>query len=323
MSLKWPKIGNEKAVSFLEAAISNNKVASTYIFTGPEDLGKSTIAFSFAKNLQGDNEGSFNSDLHVLQREEDKKSISIEAVRAFIKMMNMSSFSGSYKVGIIKEADYLSEEAKSALLKTLEEPEDMVVIILLVRDLNSLPSTIASRSQILHFQPVSSETVYDYLLENYKPNRSLARDLANLCLGRPLLAIRFLEHPEKYESYLKKTSLWLDIIAEKSQASRLQILDDLFKDRTWSKEALESTSLIFDIAESLARDFLLISLGQRDIVQNSALMGRLEKMAIDLGQGDNLAMLMLRHLKLIDQARTYLAANVNPRLTLEQIVINY
>jgi DNA polymerase III delta prime subunit len=85
MALQWPKIGNDKAITFLEAAISSGKVASTYIFSGPEDLGKSTVAFAFAKNLQGDNEGGFNSDLHVLQREEGKKSISIEAVRSFFR----------------------------------------------------------------------------------------------------------------------------------------------------------------------------------------------------------------------------------------------
>ncbi len=323
MSLKWPKIGNEKVISFLEAAISSGKTASTYIFSGPEDLGKSTIAFAFAKNMQGDNEGGFNSDLHVLQREEEKKSISIDEVRAFIKMMNMSSFSGSYKVGIIKEADYLSEEAKSALLKTLEEPEDMVVIILLVSDLNSLPSTIVSRSQVLHFQPVSSETVYDYLLDNYDANRSLAKDLAKLCLGRPLLAIRFLENPDKYDAYLKKASFWLDMIAANSTSARLDILDELFKDRTWSKEAVETASSILDLAEALARDLMLISLEQKDMVQHSAIMGRLENLVESFGQGDDLALRMLAHLKLIFQARNYLAANVNPRLTLEQIVINY
>lgn len=323
MSLIWPKIGNEKAIAFLEAAISSGKTASTYIFAGPEDLGKSTVAFAFAKNLQGDNEGGFNSDLHVLQREEGKKSISIDAVRSFIKMMNMSSFLGSYKVGIIKEADYLSEEAKSALLKTLEEPEDMVIIILLVNDLEVLPSTIASRSQILHFQPVSSEIVYDYLIENYNANRSLAKDLANLCLGRPLLAIRFLENADKYDAYLRKASLWLDVIAETSTAARLNILDDIFKDKTWSREAVETASLILDLAEGLARDLLLISLGHKDMVQHSALLGRIEGLANNLGLKNDVALLMLSHLKLIAQARVYLEANINPRLTLEQIVINY
>jgi DNA polymerase-3 subunit delta' len=238
-------------------------------------------------------------------------------------MMNMSSFSGSYKVGIIKEADYLSEEAKSALLKTLEEPEDMVVIVLLVNDLNSLPSTIASRSQILHFQPVSSEIVYDYLLENYNANRSLAKDLANLCLGRPLLAIRFLENSDKYDSYLKKASLWLDVIAESSTASRLEILNEIFKDRTWSREAVELASSILDLAEGLARDLLLISLGHKDMVQHLALLGRLEVLVRDLGEKNDVPLLILSHLKLISQARAYLAANINPRLTLEQIAINY
>jgi DNA polymerase-3 subunit delta' len=194
----WPGIGNDKVTEFLECAYSSGQVAQAYIFVGLDDLGKSTVALAFARNLQGQPEG-FNSDLHILEPEAGKKSISIEATREFIKTLNLSSFLNSYKIGIIKEAELLSEEAKSALLKTLEEPKDKVVIILLVSDESRLPATILSRSQLVYFYPVPAALIYDYLIDNYGANRSLAKDLANLALGRPLLALKLLEHPEEYK----------------------------------------------------------------------------------------------------------------------------
>jgi DNA polymerase-3 subunit delta' len=319
----WPGIGNDKVTEFLECAYSSGQVAQAYIFVGLDDLGKSTVALAFARNLQGQPEG-FNSDLHILEPEAGKKSISIEATREFIKTLNLSSFLNSYKIGIIKEAELLSEEAKSALLKTLEEPKDKVVIILLVSDESRLPATILSRSQLVYFYPVPAALIYDYLIDNYGANRSLAKDLANLALGRPLLALKLLEHPEEYKEYLDRAEKWLSIISL-DHNSRLKTLDELFSDKTWSKQAVESASNLLFMAEGLGRDLLLLHLGQPERLQNSALLPALEKTLAALdGAGDrDSAPVILRQLKLIAQAKEYLAANVNPRLILEQVVINY
>ncbi|MFA5109376.1 MAG: hypothetical protein WC458_02445 [Patescibacteria group bacterium] len=324
----WPEIGNNKVIEFLERGLKNNKIAQTYIFSGADDLGKSTIALAFARNLQGATEG-FNSDLHILQAESDKKSISIEAVREFIKILNLSSFLNSYKIGIIKEAELLSAEAKSALLKTLEEPKEAVIIILLVADENALPATILSRAQILYFYPVPAAVIYDYLIKNHGTNRSLAKDLANLALGRPLTALKLLENPESYRDYLERAENWLSV-ASSDFNGRLRILDKLFNDKTWSKQAVEAAGEILSLAEGLGRDLLLLSLGQKERLQHSALVPALEKtlrlLEENISAGESTvgaAPVILRQLKLIAQAREYLAANVNPRLILEQVVANF
>ncbi|MFA5184285.1 MAG: hypothetical protein WC456_02045 [Patescibacteria group bacterium] len=318
----WPHIGNDQVIEFLERSLKNGKIAQTYIFAGADELGKSTIALAFARNLQGHQEG-FNSDLHVLAPEAGQKGISIEATREFIKLLDLSSFLDSYKIGIIKGAELLSEEAKSALLKTLEEPRGQVVIILLVADEDRLPATIRSRAQVLYFYPVPAEIIYDYLIDNYGTNRSLAKDLANLSLGRPLVALRLLEHPEEYSAYLEKAELWLSLPARDLNA-RLDVLDQLFKDKTWSKQAVDGAGEIIALAEGLARDLFLLGLGQPERLQHSALAPSLEKALVSLGgtNGQDSAPLVLRQLKLLAQAKEYLAANVNPRLVLEQVVIN-
>lgn len=317
----WPNIGNEKVINFLNKSLESGKLAQTYIFIGSEELGKSTIALAFARNLQGNHEG-LNSDLYILSPEADKKNISIEAVREFIKMLNLSSFLDSYKVGIIKEADLLSEEAKSALLKTLEEPRDKVVIILLVNSEENLPATILSRGQKLYFYPVPAPTIYDYLIEHYGANRSLAKDLSFLALGRPLRAIHYLENPEEYKKYLEKAEKILEIFKADTNG-RLQILDSLFADKTYSRQAVASALEIIMMLEALLRDLLLLSLGQENLLQHQVLRDSLQKILLDFPEENGAKALgLLNSLKLLAQAKEYLNANVNPRLILEQLIIN-
>jgi DNA polymerase-3 subunit delta' len=321
MCYTWPSIGNDKAIEFLNRSLESGKIAQTYVFIGPEELGKSTIALAYAKNLQGDYDG-FNSDLYILNPEAGKKNIGIEQVREFIKMLNLSSFMNSYKIGLIKEADLLSEEAKSALLKTLEEPKDKVIIILLVATEESLPATILSRSQKLYFYPVPAATIYDYLIANYGANRSLAKELANLALGRPLKAIHYLESPEVYKSYLEEAETFLSLFGLDINA-RLKVLDSLFSDRTYSRGASEAALSILLMAEGLLRDLLLLNLEQPDRLQHLVLLSVLEKSLSALpGEAEDKVRAILERLKLIAQAKEYLSANVNPHLILEQLIIN-
>ncbi len=335
-TIDWPKIGNDKTIEFLNRSLSNKKIAQTYIFTGPDDLGKSTIALALARNLLLSDENSslkdslgqddflsINSDLHILEPLEGKKNISIEQVREFIKILNLSSFLNSYKIGIIKEADRLSEEAKNALLKTLEEPKEKVVVILLVTDEENLPKTILSRSQILYFQPVPATVIYDYLLENYKVNRSLAKDLSNLALGRPLKAIRFLENQDLYNDYLDIAKKFLSLF-NVDVNDRLVIFEDIFVDKSFSRVAVEKANQILTMGEGLLRDLLLLNLNQPDRLQHSALISELETANNNLDKTDTqeLGVKIISRLKSIAQAKQYLAANVNPKLALEQVIIN-
>jgi DNA polymerase-3 subunit delta' len=320
--MNWPAIGNETAIEFLSRSLVHEKIAQTYIFSGPDDLGKSTIAFAFAKNLQGE-EAGFNSDLHILEANPDKKSITIEQVREFIKILNLSSFLNSYKIGIIKQADLLSEEAKSALLKTLEEPTEKTVIMLLVSDEKNLPKTILSRAQILYFYPVKTSIIYDYLVKEGGASRSLAKDLASLVLGRPLKALHFLEDAEHYAAYLIKAETFINFFKEDLN-TRLANLDKIYSDRTYSKQATISALEILEIGEGIMRDLFLLSLNQDDLIQHLMLKDKLSaaKAAIDKAYGERSGEYILSKFQLVSEARKYLESNVNPRLVLEQLLIN-
>lgn len=332
LELQWPKIGNEKAIEFLSLAISSDRVAQTYIFIGPDDLGKSTVALAFARNLMGSvlqGDEAINSDLYILKPEDGKKSISIEQVRQLIKDLSLSSFLNSYKIGIIKEADSLTAEAQSAILKTLEEPRDKVIIILLSKSEDGLLPTILSRAQKLYFNPVKAETIYDYLITEHNTQRSLAKDLANLSLGRPLKAALFLENPDVYAAYLKKITILLEFFG-KDINWRLAELDNLMSDKTYSAAAVAAATSIVDMLDGLMRDLLLLHYNQPEKIQHSVIKNDLERILVQItalssigpSDQDNLAIFLLTRFKLTALARNYLLTNVNPRLVLEQLAIN-
>ncbi len=222
----WPLVGNKKVVSFLEKSLQNNKLTHCYIFCGQKDLGKSTIAQYFAYNILYPDQPTaeelavLQGDLHILEREEDKKNISIEQVREFTKTLSRGSFLSAYKVGIIKEAECLSEEASNALLKSLEEPTQKTIIILTVSSLDKLLPTIVSRGQILYFYPVSREEIFDYLLKNFKVTRSAAQNISALSLGRPVLAVKLLEDKEYYEVYQIKAKAVLNLFEQNLLAKK-------------------------------------------------------------------------------------------------------
>ena len=327
MEIKWPQLGNENIIEFLSRVVSKDDPASAYLFLGPDDLGKGTIALAFARNLMAkvvEKEGNLSSDLHIIEPEEGKKVISIAQIRELIKTLSLSSFLNSYKIGIIKEAQTMTEEAQNALLKTLEEPRAKVILILLSNSEEGLLPTITSRVQKLHFQPVASETIYDYLISEYGAKRSLAKDLANLSLGRPLKAAYFLEDEAAYSKYQEKAKI-LQQFFTKSINWRLNELPQIFNDKTYSAQAVKRAGEVIEILEGLSRDLLLFHFNQPDKIQHAFLREDLKTTLDELKteQKEPIPLFLLKRFRAMAQARSYLSANVNPYVVLEQLAINF
>jgi len=348
--IDWPLAGNTQITDYLAKCIAKDCVAGTYIFCGPDNLGKTTIARYFAKSLlcrsrltgkgilpcgecpscrqiktgaeekagAGEKEpaGETHGDFHIIKQEKDKKNISIEAVRGFIRSLNMSSFRGTYKIGVVKHAESLSPEAANALLKTLEEPKDGVVIILITGNLDSLPATIVSRSQILQFHPVSSGLIYEYLLEEYKASRSEAKNYSRLCLGRPALAVKFLQSREFKDNYMKQAETFIGFWRQDIN-ERFSAITEILGVKPSGQEAVRITRRLLEVWQGLARDRLLLTYGLNDLIQHQAAEGELKKAGREAAVPRLLSLI-----KKMRQADEYLAANVNPRMVLENIAIN-
>lgn len=324
---QWPNLGNKSLIDFLDQSIANNKLAQTYVFSGLEYIGKNTTALAFATNLllsdgrKDDNFSAINSDLYILEKEEGKKNISVEAVRDFVKKLSLSSFLNSYKIGIIKNAESLSLEAANALLKTLEEPRDKVVIILQTSAIDSLLPTILSRAQVLYFYPASTEDVYDYLVSDLKLKRDDARDMAALSAGRPLLAAKFAQDDVFYNQYLSSIKLFVNFFNQEIPG-RL---------KSWTAFTgfsgamnIDKTLNILDNWQRVLRDLILLSINCPEIIQHTILKDELTK-TLDIlkdKQGDNLSLYFLNLIELFKVLKKYASANVSPANVIEQVIYN-
>lgn len=333
IKLDWPLVGNSHIIEFLAKSLANDKVAGSYIFAGPDNLGKTTVANFFAQSLiclNRDRQGApcgqcqpcqqaikgIHGDIHLINRDKDKKNISIEQVRDFIRTLSLSSFLNSYKIGIIKHAEDLSLEAVNALLKTLEEPKIKVVIILVTSYLEILPATIISRSQILKFHTLPADAIYDYLIKNHQAQRSAAKNFSRLCLGRPALAVKFLEDKDFYESYKKKAETFLSF-TDADINKRLATIEELIGKEARGQESVRSAARAVEIWQGLARDLLFLFFGQDDLIQHQIFAEELQSMK---SKTDIHSLFKL--VDLLKQTREYIKNNVSPKLSLEQIAIN-
>ncbi len=316
----WSELGNREVIEFLETTLANGKIASSYIFQGPKDVGKFSVAKSFASLLIfNDNLSSEKSleieaggDLQILAREEEKQDISVGQVRELIKTLSLSSFKNRYKVGIIREADRLNLRASNALLKTLEEPADNVVIILLTTKADNLLKTISSRSQIVTFYPVSSEDIYDYLLHTHKASRDKAKELSRLSLGRPALAVKMLKDKEYYNSIIEQAKLFLSFL-KLDINERIISFDKYFGKKNQGQTAKHKALALLDLWSLVLRDCLFFNHNQLDLISFELLKDDIvsieDSRALNIFAG-------------IEKAKKYLEANVSANAVLTEFLIN-
>jgi DNA polymerase-3 subunit delta' len=258
---------------------------------------------------------SIHGDFHIIKKEKDKKNISIEQVRDFIKTLALSSFLGSYKIGIIKHADTLSLEAANALLKTLEEPNEKVIIVLICQSVELLPATIVSRSQVLNFYPVATDKIYDYLLQEKKATRSQAKNLSHLALGRPALAVRFLEDQDFFKTYSERLDVFLNFFNQ-NVIERLQAIEGLLGKYSTGQESVRIVARILEVWQSALRDCLLLEFNSPNLIQHEIKAEQLKNLKSKIN--------ILQLLKLeesIEGSQKFLAANVSPKLVLENIAL--
>jgi DNA polymerase III subunit delta' len=200
-------IGNQKIIQFLSKVAGSNKISQAYLFSGPESVGKFTLAKIFAKSLiqekpfelEDDNKNI--PDLIVIEPEiEEKKGIikekdiKIERIREVQEKLALFPYSGKFKVLIINNAHRMTISAQNALLKLLEEPNETSIIILITHEESKLLSTMKSRCQKINFSLATTEEII-VIISDAKE----ARKLAVFSMGRPGLALKIRENREVFD----------------------------------------------------------------------------------------------------------------------------
>lgn len=173
-------LGHKMAVESLQNAIMLGKVSHAYIINGEDGAGKKTIADAFAMTLQCE-KGAKDAclechsckqamtrnqpDIIYLNPEKDHL-ISVKDIREQINSdVAIKPYSSKYKIYVINHAERMNEAAQNAILKTIEEPPEYVVIILLTTNAEALLPTIRSRCVMVDIRPVEDALVKSYLMD--------------------------------------------------------------------------------------------------------------------------------------------------------------
>lgn len=248
----WKTFGHDAAVRMLNSANSAGMLAHAYLVTGPDRVGRKTLAIDIACLVNCDPQPDLfgeapvldlescpagqrirkgqHADVRVIDRttpirddssgsgggDSDgpgRQSISINHVHDLQRDASLKPFEGKARVFILDGAELLSAPAANALLKTLEEPSEDVYILLIAPDAESLPETIVSRCQAIRLKPVNAETIADALVERFEAEPEQAERLARLSAGRPGWAIAALQDPAILEIYTQTATRILSALS--------------------------------------------------------------------------------------------------------------
>ena len=154
-------LGNDDVKKYLTNCIENKNFSHSYIFSGIKGVGKYTFAKDFSKCILED---SMMQDYYELGP--DVKSIKVSQIRELQNVINIKPTFSKKSVYIIDDADLMTIEAQNSLLKTLEEPPEYAVIILIVHNERSILSTVKSRCVNIKFNKLSDKDIKKYFLKN-------------------------------------------------------------------------------------------------------------------------------------------------------------
>jgi len=311
--------GQDKAIESLKADVRNKHLASTYLFCGPEGIGKFLAAKTFGRalnclNVNANFEPCDNCisclkirngqhpDVHIIDNGYTSE-IKIEGIRQLQQEINLKPYEARLKVFIINDAHNLNPVSANAFLKTLEEPPKDSLIILVSDKPGLLLRTIISRCRIIKFYALGRREIARVLKDDYNIDENTLHYLSYFSEGRLGTALRLKDK---------------DIISEKNRiidsftiGANSGLENSIIQDRNDLRNSLQ-------ILAGWFRDIYLIKAG---IAHNEL---------INLDRRDTLVRLMNRYtfgeldeiLNSISDSLLFLEQNVNVKLLLSNLMLS-
>lgn len=190
-------IGNQQIQQLLIHSVNTSNLLHSYLFVGIEGIGKCLFAQEFAKLILNSTQDILQHPDFMLIEPEDGKSIKIEQIRYLQEKIAEKPIMSNKKVYIINDSDNMTTEAQNCLLKTLEEPPEYAIMILVLSNENKLLTTIKSRCTKIVFHPLAQEEIKQYfsLQQLEVPNSTMLK----VCNGSIGKAIQMQEEILQYE----------------------------------------------------------------------------------------------------------------------------
>jgi DNA polymerase-3 subunit delta' len=231
--MDWGMIGHQWAVDLLAEHVAQGGERHAYLITGPQGVGRRTLALHFVQALNCIEPPSpgqpcqqctackridamHHPDLLVVQAEHEGEVLKIDQVRELQHSLSLTPIEARYKVALLLRFEEAHSSAANAMLKTLEEPPAKVVVVLTAMSAEILLPTIVSRCEVLRLRPLSiGETARGLQSIKGIPAEDAGR-LAHISGGRPGYAIRLYEQP----GLMEQRQSWLDDLLQLLASSR-------------------------------------------------------------------------------------------------------
>jgi hypothetical protein len=326
--------GHPFALRRLEAILQRDRLASAYIFSGPNRVGKRQVALeviasrictqspSPCKTCQACRAvfSGQHEDVKVVARAPGQEELSIQAVREIEAFILLKPIRTPLRAVLIDDADLLSEPAMNALLKTLEEPPSYGLVILIASSLSSLLPTLRSRCHIVRFGILSDQEMGHVMAQKISSTDPLWPWVARLSCGRPGEALRWAAARSALEQGLREferafTPGTLESAVREIRRIRFERLDEEGRsgDEEAGGESRETVRVALRIAQEAVRE------GWRASITSSPPRQTEDSLLAPLAKLDS--QVLLHRLETLLDLETALSSYANPNLVLGEVLL--
>jgi DNA polymerase-3 subunit delta' len=279
-------LGHEWAQGLLRRAVAQGRVPPAVLLSGPDGIGKRTLALAVARALVCEKSDGWTcgecgpciramKGLHpdLMAIEAATSVIKIEQIRDLIRQILGRPFEARSRAFVIDDAHLMTEEASNALLKSLEEPPASSHVFLVTASPQALLPTIRSRCQELRLSPLPTAVLEEQLRKKLPPEEARLR--AALSAGSLGHALSF--ESEAYRSLRDELLGLLEGLGRMGPLERMETAERLAEQ--------DDPVLALTTLRSLLRDLVALHAGVRsDAVLNADVAHRLVPLAKALGK---------------------------------------
>jgi DNA polymerase-3 subunit delta' len=325
-------LGHEWAIELLQHQLAGDQVRHAYLFTGPEGVGRRTLALRFAQAINCTKspepgkacgkcpmclhiEKMQQVDLSIVQAEVKGAMIKVDQIRELQHKLSLSPYEARYRIALLLNFEAANANAQNALLKTLEEAPDKVILLITASSEEELLPTIVSRCEQIRLRPLPVPQLVTVLKEQYQIPESQASQVAHLAGGRMGAALKMLEDQSEKDQHQEQVEMLFELL-DCNLRQRFGKADIM----TRASDQAQARARLRGYIEtwiSVWRDALHLASGSNTPLTNLAQQQEIQNLAASKSSAEILA-----HLRILEESLTMLDQNVNPRLLLENILLD-
>ena len=299
-------LGQEFAKKYIINSIRNNKINHAYMFEGIDGIGKNLFAKELGNILINTNNAENSPDYITI--EPTGNSIKIAQIRELQSDIIIKPHS-NYKIYIINNAQKMTVESQNALLKTLEDPPEYAIIILITNNKESLLPTIKSRCEIIKFLPISIMELKKYLMDKgIDEKRALL--LANFSRGSIEKALELSESTD-FTIMRDDIQNYIQHILDKNMIEILNIQSDMDKHK-------DKITVLLDMMINYFRD-MMMCMGNidKDMIINGDRITFIQNMSKKITYSQ-----VSKVIDIIEETKRKMRSNCNFNVSIQVMALN-